>query len=225
MILRIHLIILVIFISGSPIIGQEMTRTDLLGNHYIWSSFELKKTNSEGVFLFSWQNLAGGKITWVDPGDPFRILTFSKESNQVFWLDNKLAPIGDPLNLDELGLHKISGICSSKDGGLWVFDHSTQLLINLNHNLDKQIEVPIRIKLENSSEAWVQMIEWKQHLYLLIPGENALVADLFGQISKRIPIKASSIHIYKSAVLFISVNDSLLYLPETGDLKSLIKKP
>jgi len=225
MILRIHLIILVIFISGSSIIGQEMARTDLLGNHYIWSSFELKKTNSEGEFLFSWQNLAGGKITWVDPGDPFRILTFSKESNQVFWLDNKLAPIGNPLSLDQLGMHKISGICTSKDGGLWVFDHSTQLLINLNRNLDKQIEVPVRIKLENSSEAWVQMLEWKQQLYMLIPGEYALVTDLFGQICKRIPVEASSIHIYKGDLLFISNNDSLLYLSETGDLKSLIKKP
>ena len=206
-----YLIIFFIIMTGSALKGQDITRTDLIGNQYTWSSCELTKTDMQGKFLFSWQNLAGGKITWTDPSNPFRILTFSKESNQIIWLDNKLAPIGNPINLDQLGMYNISGICSSKDGSVWLFDHSTQKLIKLNQNLDKQIEVPLRIKLENSSDAWVQMIEWKQQLYFLIPGENAMVADLYGQIIKRIPVKASSMHIGKDGLFFISLKDSLIF--------------
>lgn len=206
-----HLIILFVIISGSSLSGQDITRKDLMGNQYTWNSHELKKTSAKGEFLFSWQNPGGGKITWTDPGNPFRILIFSKESNQIIWLDNKLSPIGNPLNLDLLGIHNLSGICSSKNGGFWAFDQSTQMLIKFNQSLDKQIEIPVRIKLENSSETWVQMLEWKQQLFFLIPGEKALVADLFGQIIKRIPVKASSMHIGKDGLLFISQNDSLLY--------------
>jgi len=211
MIVYKHLIILIVIISSASLNGQEISRTDLMGNQYSWSSNELKKTNVKGEFLFSWQNLSGGEITWTDPSDPFRILIFSKESNQIVWLDNKLAPIGNPVNLDNLGIHIVSGICSSKDGGFWVFDHSTQELKKLSKNLDTQIKVPLRIKLENSPETWVQMLEWKQQLYFLIYDENALVADLYGQIIKRIPIKASSMSIGKSGLLFISHNDSILY--------------
>ena len=221
----LYLIILFLSISGYISIGQETTRADLLGNRYTWNSSEVKKLNPEGEFLCTWQNPAGGKITWVDPSDPFRILTFSKESNQIIWLDNKLAPIGNPVKLDALGMLDVSGICTSKDGGLWVFDQSSQALIKLNHRLTKEIEVPIRLNLENSSEAWVQMLERKQELYFLIPEESARVADLFGQIFKRIPVKARSMQIFGTGLLFISQQDSLQYLPETGSLKSLIKKP
>ena len=219
------LLIFLLFFSFLSSKGQENTRNDLLGNQYSWSSFELIKMDSKGEFLFSWQNPSGGEIIWVDPSNPFRILTFTKESNQIIWLDNKLSPIGDPISLDQLGMLDISGICVSKDGGLWAFDQSTRLLIKLDQNLKKQIEAPFRIKLDNSAKAWVPMMEWKQQLYFLTPSEQIIVTDLFGQVSKHIPLNAKSMHVNNAGLLFITEHDSYQYSPETGMLKSLIKKP
>lgn len=196
-------------LSGIQLSAQVMERTDKLGNKYLWDSYELIKKNSKGEFLFSWQNPAGGKISWIDPGDPFRILTFSKEANQVLWLDNKLAPIADPVNLDQLSILGVSGICSSKDGGFWILENSTQMLIKLNQRFEKLIEAPIRINLGNSSFAWVQMVEWKQELIFLIPEDYILVADLYGLVIKRFSTEAKN----------------LQNLFENGTLKTLIKKP
>lgn len=205
----LSILVVCLALSGLHLSAQEMERTDKLGNKYLWDSYELIKKNSKGEFLFSWQNPAGGKLSWIDPGDPFRILVFSKEANQVLWLDNKLAPITDPVNLDQINILEVSGICSSKDGGFWVIDASTQKLIKLNQRFEKQFEAPIRIKLEHSSDAWVQMVEWNQELVFLIPDEYILVADLYGQVLKRIQVKSKS----------------LQNLLENDTLKSLIKKP
>ena len=199
---------------------QEQSKTDIKGNIYQWSDHEIIKLDPQKQVLFTWQNPSGGTITWIDPADPFQILTYSAETNKL-----KLSPIGDPLDLSELNIFEPLGLCAAKDGGIWILDRTTNNLLKLDKRNLIQINAPVRIYESNNTESWIQMIEWKQYLLFLIQGKQLWVADLFGQILKKIPSSATAMQPSPDGIILLSGSQKTLYQPHTGQLKSLIKKP
>lgn len=219
--------LLILFLASlfGPAQAQENSRRDLSGNFYYWNSHSVEKKSPSRESLFSWQNPTGGVISWVDPADPFRILCFSRETNEIIWLDNKLVPIGQPIALDRLNILRINGICSSRDGGIWLVNPGANKLLKLSNRLEVQLEVPMRLPPELNPESWLPMLEWKQMLYLIFPDNKILVTDLYGQTLKQIPLKARTLDLVPEGPLFITPDDSLLYNPDRASWHSLIKKP
>lgn len=205
--------------------AQKQSRTDIKGNIYQWTDREIKKLDQEGKLLFTWQKPSGGSISWIDPIDPFKILSYSAETNELIWLNNKLSPIGNSFNLSELSIFEPLGLCASKDGGIWVLDRSSSKLLKLDERYKTQINVPIRIFESITSDKWIQMLEWKQYLLFLDPENQLWLADLFGQILKKIPVTATSMQASPEGLILLSGLQKSLYQPHTGQFKSLIKKP
>jgi len=219
----IALLLIFVFLTG--IRAQEQSLTDIKGNIYEWNDHEIKKSDQAGKLLFTWQKPSGGSISWIDPADPFQILTYSAETNKIIWLNNKLSPIGDPFNLSELNIFDPLGLCASKDGGIWVLDGSSNMLFKLDKRNKALISVPVRIFESIDSDKWIQMLEWKQYLLFLDPAKQLWIADLFGQILKKTPVTATAMQASSEGLILLSGLQKTLYQPHTGQFKSLIKKP
>ncbi len=217
--------VFLILIATSNLVGQNHVSVDIQGNTYQWSAFEIKKLNSSDEILFSWQNPSGGALKWVDVSDPFRILTYSKELNQIIWLNNKLAPIGDPVHLSDFDLLEPVGIGMARDGGFWVLDAATSHLVKKSKRMETEISAPLRIGEIMTRQNWIQLAEWKQFLAILAPGQQLWMADLYGQILKKIPTEAMELRSSSDGLLLISPSDRAIYRPDTGQINSLIKKP
>lgn len=216
----------IIFILLVPkTVAQQHQRTDLQGNRYEWSEHELVKKNAAGTPLFTWQNPSGGKIGWVDPSDAFRILIFSYQTNEVLWLNNKLSIIGNPVNLMDLGVTKPLGICSAKDGGVWILDGATFRLIKMDERLKKEQETPTRIPALTKDDPVVQMLVWKEYLIMLIPEKSLWVADRYGQLIKKLPSQATHLDDSPAGIILHYPNEQKIWQPDTGTFVPFIKKP
>lgn len=198
---------------------------DFAGNSYKWNEQELRLLDAQQNTLFKWQNPGGGRISWVDPGNPFKILVFLKDENQLIILNNKLAPIGETIELDQLEIFNPIAVSYSKAGGFWVLDASQQRLFQYSGLLSPQTNVPISLNQAAWQNKKLYLAEDQQSLFLLIPGEQILVLDIYGQVLQKIPGNWTHLYRKDGLVVFQEAEESWVYVPKTRSLKSLIKKP
>jgi hypothetical protein len=176
--------------------------SDPMGNVYIVKNNTLKKFNTSHVESGVYTNTFLGNIQSVDVSDPLRILIFYKDHNQVVWVDNFLSEILSPVWLDVLGADQAELVCSSNQGGLWVFNGLNNQLQYYNVNLELVNESPSLNLLTGPDISPTFMLEKSRSLYLNIPGTGILVFDRFGSYSKTLPVETPSL---------FQVTDSYVY--------------
>ena len=182
--------------------------TDPMKNVYVVKDNTLKKFSNQYVQAAYYTNTFLGNIYSVDVSDPLRILIFYKDYNQVVWVDNFLSEISSPIWLDDLGIDQVEMVCSSSQGGFWVFNSLNNQLQYFDVNLKLIHESPTLNTLTGPDISPSFMIEKSRLLYLNVPGIGILVFDRFGNYSKTLPVYVPS---------FFQVTDQYLYyLKEDG---------
>jgi len=189
----------------------NMHSTDPMGNVYVVKNNTLKKFSNQHVQAAYYTNTFLGNIHSVDVSDPLRILIFYKDYNQVVWVDNYLSEIRSPIWLDDLGIDQAELICSSNQGGFWVFNSLNNQLQYFDVNLKLIHESPTLNILTGPDISPTFMIEKSRMLYLNVPGTGVLVFDRFGNFSKTLAVEIPS---------FFQVTDHFLYYLKNGELFS-----
>ncbi len=185
--------------------------SDPLGHFYLVKDEQIRKIDSLGKTLYSYSNPGLGKIFSIDTSDPFRILLYYKPFNQIILLDRTLSSIGDPIELDELDVFSIAGICRAKQGGFWLIDPNNNSLLHLDNNLDIKTKVLISGLNIGNEDQWFPMLEWKEGLYVCEPGQKLMLFDLFGKQIKSIPVKANKIFSLDKNIIFSGDQELHIY--------------
>jgi hypothetical protein len=190
-------------------VSGEQHYTDQFGNVYVIRSGEIKRFDSEYREVAHYSNPYLGKITSIDLSDPLRILIFYKNYNQVVWLDKYLAEIISPVMLDQLGHEQVPVLCSSSQGGFWLYDEITSQVYYLDSNMDPVYEsISLRSMLDHTQQP-VSMIEKNKQVYLNVPGKGIIVFDRFGNYLKTIPLtECSRFQVTDTDIIYFN-NDSL----------------
>jgi len=183
--------------------SQEIKR-DVLGNQYVLSHLELQKLAEDGSVKYRYTNLLYGDIHWVDYSDPFRLLIYHADLNQLVFLTNRLSPIGEGIDLDLLTYNQPAGLCLSKNGGFWLLDKTKQQLVLVNKQNQQELAVPVRLFNWADGKTWFHLLEWKNNLYILQPGERFYVFDLYGQQIKKSDTDAIALQLAESGINLIS---------------------
>lgn len=185
--------------------------TDPFKNIYaINDKEELLKFDEQGTLLFRFGIRELGPIQIVDASNPFKVIVFYEETNQLVVLDNNLSEISRT-DLFDLNILSVSAISNSSNDEIWFFDRFNQQLIRLNNQLE------ISYKGEQLNETFDQqiephfMLEKQDAVYLNDSTQGIFVFDLFGNYQKTIRIKGLA--------SFQVVNNLLVYLKD-GQLKS-----
>jgi len=113
--------------------------------------------------------------------------------------------------LDELGIDQVELVCSSNQGGFWVFNSLNNQLQYFDVNLKLVHESPTLNILTGPDISPTFMIEKSRMLYLNVPGTGVLVFDRFGNFSKTLPVNVPA---------NFQVTDQYLYYLLEGEIFS-----
>ena len=164
------------FVKAVEVAG-DMHYSDPMGNVYVIKDNTLKKFSTAHVEAAYYTNTFLGNIHSVDVSDPLRILLFYKDHNQIVWVDNFLSEISSPVWLDVLGIDQVELVCSSNQGGFWVFNGLNNQLQYFDVQLKRIHESPSLNILTGPDISPTFMIEKSRSVYLNVPGTGILVFD------------------------------------------------
>jgi len=185
--------------------------SDPMGNVYIIKNNHLVKFVQDYTQAAEYTNLFLGNIHSIDVSDPLRILMYYKDHNQVVWVDNYLSEIRSPIWLDNLGVDQAQLVCSSNQGGFWIFNGLNNQLQYFDVNLEFVHESIALNSLTGPDIQPTYMLEKSRNVYLNVPGFGILVFDRFGNYSKTIPLEIPD---------EFQVTDQNLYYFKAGELYS-----
>ena len=112
--------------------------TDNQSNVYVVKKGELSKYNKTGNLLYKYSNKNLGPIDFVDASNMLQLLLFYKNFSQVVFLDNTLSLNGEPVSLDKIGFQQTGLVCTSHNGGLWLYNQQNLELVHLDQTLEKK---------------------------------------------------------------------------------------
>ena len=170
-------------------VNGDMHFSDPMGNVYIIKNNHLVKYVQDYTQAAEYTNLFLGNIHSVDVSDPLRILLYYQDHNQLVWVDNFLSEIRSPIWLDDLGVDQARLVCSSNQGGFWIFNGLNNQLQYFDVNLQFVLEsIPLN-SLTGPDIQPAYMLEKNRKVYLNVPRFGILVFDLFGNYSKTISLE------------------------------------
>lgn len=198
-----------------------------LENIFLVKGSQVQKLEHNTNKKRSYSNLIFGKITSIDVSNPFKILLFYKDFNKVEFLDNNLSLMASAVSLDDLGYYHVSAVCSSVNGGFWLFDQSLNQLsyIDKDLNIVHKSSILTDIIGQNTGHETVFMLEKNDYIYLGIKDRGVLQFDIYGTYIKTFPIKdAGKFQIFHDHIAYL--NDGNLYFYNLGNYnETYIKLP
>jgi hypothetical protein len=175
-------------LSGECNIKAQNFTIDNLQNLYIITpENEVVKYDQEGRELFRYPNKTLGQAAFLDATNPFHLLLFLPEYQNVLTLDRTLNLTGQ-FNLFQFGFFRVNAVGMASDGHLWVYDEAAFRL--------KKVAADGTVKAE-SNDLSISLgkavhpnflTERQQQVFLNDPDVGILVFDIFGQYLKTIEI-------------------------------------
>jgi len=164
--------------------------TDGFGNLYIVQNSELIKINTSNNKELVYSNFSSGKISSIDPSDPFRILVYYKDFNRILFLDKNLTEIMSSISLDDKGIYNALSVCQSVNGGFWVLDQNSAQLLYLDKSLNivKKSAVIQEIFDQNTDTKQAFMLEKNDYIYMGFESAGVMQFDSYGTYIKVFPI-------------------------------------
>lgn len=165
--------------------------TDTEGNLYVLQDVALKKFASSGEPLYTYTNFQASTITSIDVSNPLKIMLFYKETGNIIFLDQHLAPISEKMNLFDQGYFNIVAAAYSTAGYLWLFDAAANDLIQLDLHFNEKARIHQNFQLESTDIALQEIAE--KQLVLTAANDGIYFFDAFGTFLKRLPISSATV--------------------------------
>jgi hypothetical protein len=189
--------------------------TDQLENVYFVDGHKLIKISVSTGEKIEYGSISAGSITSADVSNPFQILIFYRDFNQVVFLSNKLSAIQSPINLSEVDIEQAALVSSSGRGGFWVYNDRGNRLVYFDPQLRNTNQSMVITSITGSGQKPVYMTEVQNHVYLYVPGQGILIFDRFASWIKTIP--------YSGPDSFQVIGGKVIYFLD-GELNSLDTK-
>ena len=166
--------------------GTSMS-LDANGNIYLINGAILYKLDPEGNLLYKYCNYLLGDIRSVDADNPLKVMVFYYNEAKIVFLDEKLVPIMEPLDLFEKNHNRISLATYSTDNTIWIYDAVLQDLINIDFHLKELSRTHLTFDDLHPNQLF--SLQEKQ-LVLNNPETGVLFFDAFGTYLKTLSIQS-----------------------------------
>ncbi|MDL2262125.1 hypothetical protein LJC11_01325 [Bacteroidales bacterium OttesenSCG-928-I21] len=156
---------------------------DKLENYYYQKNNSITRYDKNFKQIATYDNKSFGDIACVDVSNPFKILVFYNEINRLVYLDNYFAELRTPIRLDDLGFFTSNAVCSSSQGGFWIYDNQAAQVVLVDADLLKTQQGVNLFSVVKSSSV-KSMLESNSFLFLLFESEQLVILDKFGNFYK-----------------------------------------
>lgn len=136
---------------------------------------------------YRFSNNTLGELSYVDATDPFNLILYYPDYQEVVTLDRTLTKIG-ALSLLNANVIQANTIALSNDGNVWIYDEAAFLLKKLDKNGNVLVESQNLSLLLSKAPKPIQLIARENAVYLNDPTLGIFVFNNFGQYVKLIPI-------------------------------------
>lgn len=163
----------------------EKVTVDHLGNLYAIEESVLYKYSLQGELLYSYSNFSSGPIRSVDVTNPMKIMVFYQDPPALIFLNDRLSPITEKLDLMDKGLLTVSAAAYSTRNQIWLYDAAAMDL----SILDIYFTVTDKIHYHFPDFRPSQIIEVPGKTFAMhSPGQGVYFFDSFGTFVKTIAI-------------------------------------
>lgn len=173
-----------------PYEASLFTTDKLQHIYFVTDKNEVVKLKPDGTEQFRFINKILGSPSFLDATNPFNLLLFYPEYQNVVTLDRTLNLAGQ-YNLFDLGLFGVTSLGMAGDGNLWVYDAVTFRLKKIGYDgqvIVQSADLSLELKKNINS---VRLLERGQQVYMNDPAIGILVFDVFGKYLKTLPIKGA----------------------------------
>ncbi|MDQ2752954.1 MAG: hypothetical protein M3R72_08020 [Bacteroidota bacterium] len=176
---------------------------DNLENVYLISSSAngLKKIDSGGDSIATFNNIRYGNIYSLDVTNPLKILVFYKDFSTIVILDRFLASRAT-IDLRKLDITQVKAVAQSYDGNIWLYDEGEGKIKKIDENNNVLLESSdLRLVFDDSLNPQ-KIIDNNGQLYLYDTRLGWIIFDYYGAFKKNLPF---------SHWQNVSVNDNVLW--------------
>ncbi len=193
----------------------DFFKTDYLNNIYLVDGANIDKQNFISGQKYHYNNEFLGNISSLDVTNPLRILAYYKDFNQFIILDNTLSPISKPVNLDNLNLINCKAVCTSKNGGFWIFDSRKFQLLYFDSNLQlkhKSISISYFFNNDEIEKDILYIEENNNYVYISIPTVGILNFDRYGALINTYPLlNINEFQIFNNKLVYYKAEKIMSY--------------
>ena len=164
--------------------------TDPNGNIYLVNGSKLSKLDGNGKLLRSFDDSFLGDIHSVDVDNPMKIMVFYRESGKILFLDDRLSPVMEPLDLFSHGYSTVVFAAYSTDNLIWLYDANSHELICI----DFYCKEKSKNRLNFSDFYPDQLLACQERVLLMNCHDDGIyLFDAFGTFLSRIPLMAGRV--------------------------------
>lgn len=198
-----------------PVKCRDFT-TDKLQNVYlIDDNNRVYKFGPGGTEQFHYNNNTRGRLSYIDPTDPFNLLLFYPELQAVAMLDRTMNETA-LLELFTAGVINATAIGLAIDNNIWVYDQAAFRLLKVGPGGKVLLRSDNLSALLQSPPQATQLLANNNLIYLNCPGQGVYVFDNFGQFHQRLPFpNVESLQILDGKLLLYEQGQVRVYNPET----------
>lgn len=170
---------------------EEMTGNQLYadpnGNIYLVNGSKLSKLDGNGKLLRSFDDSFLGSIASVDVDNPMKIMVFYRESGKIVFLDDRLSPLMEPLDLFSHGYTYVTLAAYSTDNLIWFYDQAMHELICIDFYCKEKSKN--RLNFGENFEP-VELLACQERMLLMnCQNDGIYLFDAFGTFNSRIPLQ------------------------------------
>ena len=168
--------------------------------------FNLPSTNNK---QYNYTNNLLGTPQIIDVTNPLQIILYYKSNNSLVFLDNTLNEIRSPVLLDNLQIYNTTLFCSSRLGGIWVYDDFKNQIFYINKYLEIEIESSHIENIIDKPTAPNYLKEHQSKIYMNIPGNAILEFNQNGEYQNTIPVKTNEVIQIQQKKIYYLTSDSI----------------
>lgn len=211
---------------STPVVIEQTAQSmavDPQGNIYAVNDATLYKYDPDGTLLYTYNDNMLGHISSIDVDNPLKIMLFYRDAGFIIFLNDKLSPIGDKVNLFSKGLTTIGLATYSTRNELILYDESNTDLILLDFYFREKERIHYDftefqpIQLTNVNEKINVMQDLRQGVFFF---------DNFGTFDKNIAITSElPVQIVKDHILYVKDNQLNRYNYQRLERQQLCEIP